>query len=155
MRPIIFRGKRFAGAWVEGDLIRGVGRKKGKMYILPIVENFAYLDGCDPLDGYEVIPETVGQYTGVNDNDGIKIFEGDYCSILDVTTKPTPTIGVVEYTDQACFEVFDQKHLHGLFLHNPIDLSNYIQELRKFLPNTPRTINVIGNIHDNKNLING
>ena len=149
MRPIIFRGKLkdkeqadFFNNWVYGDLIN-------------YGDGSVWIRQQETGQELEIIPETVGQFTGLSDNDGIKIFEGDYCSILDVTTKPTPIIGVVEYTDQACFEVFDQKHLHGLFLHNPIDLNNYIQGLRKFLPNTPRTINVIGNIHDNKNLING
>ncbi|MDP4201462.1 MAG: YopX family protein [Bacteroidota bacterium] len=62
MGEILFRGKRVdKDIFVEGDLIHGVGNKSGKMYILPIKENLAYLEGCHHLDGYEVIPETVGQ----------------------------------------------------------------------------------------------
>ena len=76
-RHFLFRAKRSDnGEFVEGDLIHGVSVKKGKMYILPIVSNLAYLKGCDPLDGYEVVPETVTQFTGVTDKNGIKIFEG-------------------------------------------------------------------------------
>ena len=77
-REILFRGKRVDnGEWVEGDLIHGVGHKKGKMYILPIKLNLAYPSGCDPLDGFNFIPETVGQFTGLLDKNGVKIFEGD------------------------------------------------------------------------------
>lgn len=78
MREILFRGKRFDnGEWVEGDLIQGVGHKDGKMFILPIIKNLSYLEGYDHLDSYQVIPESVGQFTGMVDKKGVKIFEDD------------------------------------------------------------------------------
>jgi hypothetical protein len=80
-REIKFRGKRVDnGEFVFGDPIHGVGWKKGKMYILPLVENLAYLPGCHHLDGYEVIPETVGQLLAKvkRENDDVdEIFEDD------------------------------------------------------------------------------
>jgi len=82
-RDVLYRGMRIdKNVLVEGDLIHGVGRKTGKMYILPIKENLAYLEGCHSLDGYEVIPETVGEFTGISSENhkttlSDKIFEDD------------------------------------------------------------------------------
>ena len=78
MREILFRGKRIDNnKLVEGDLIHGVGYEKGNMFILPIKQNLAYLDGCHPLNGYNVSPETVIQFTGVTDKNETKVFEND------------------------------------------------------------------------------
>lgn len=84
MRAIKFRGQRVDnGEMVYGDLIHGVGRKKDLMFILPNVINLATLGcGCDPLDGFNVIPETIGQFTGQLDCNGVEIYEGDVLNLF-------------------------------------------------------------------------
>eukprot|EP00919_Chromeraceae_sp_WS-2016_P040608 GHVR01096926.1.p1 GENE.GHVR01096926.1~~GHVR01096926.1.p1 ORF type:complete len:129 (+),score=16.25 GHVR01096926.1:153-539(+) len=71
MREIKFRGKRIDnGEWVYGFLVREdfyTGENPNKWMIM-----------CENVD-YGVIPETVGQYTGLKAN-GVEIYEGDLLS---------------------------------------------------------------------------
>lgn len=70
----LFRGKeKDSGKWIYGDL-RHISDGHGG-YILCIVDNTNGKN--NDVTGVEVIPETVGQYTGSNDKNRIKIFEGD------------------------------------------------------------------------------
>ena len=74
MREILFRGKAVdADKWIYGDL-RHISDERGG-YILCIVDNTNGKN--NDVTGVEVIPETVGQYTGSIDKNRTKIFEGD------------------------------------------------------------------------------
>lgn len=128
MREILFRGKtKKDGKWIYGYLV------KHDNYV--IVDKSLGSIGC----GSQVIPETIGQFTGLLDANGTKIFEGD------VVTESTKRIlrsnknYLVEWVEASCgFEPFSDSlencgHCGG--------------------GQMPEWMVVVGNIHDNPELI--
>ena len=74
MREILFRGKREDNQkWIEGD-------------ILHVGETICIGGKRVPIKSVD--PSTVGQYTGLNDMDGKRIFEGDICEWEDDAGNP-------------------------------------------------------------------
>lgn len=129
MREILFRGKEVdTGEWIEGWYERyPFGRWPLKDAIVPAKRAE---EGC--CRHAEVDPDTVGQYTGQPDNSGKKIFEWDILyGYFDSARK---RVGVVVF-DEGSWEV-----------HSPSGA--YIAELID-----GRTMEVIGNIHDNPELL--
>ena len=126
MREILFRGKRVDnGEWVYGAYY-GLCRMTNK------AGDFGYAhlmrqSNDEPL--YRVDPETVGEYTGLTDKNGKRIFEGDILSDGDDTYKV----------------VFED----GIF---QIDNSHYITGLYVAI-HTEKIDEVIGTIYDNPELL--
>ena len=127
MREILFRGKDIKGNWYEGLLAHNIA--KDEWYI----SNKAGISTA-----YQVRPETIGQYTGLIDSNGRKIFEGDV--IQDGNFEYNKY--VVEYsTERGGFLPF--AHGDGCGCCETVTLYD----------STCHT--VIGNIYDNPELIGG
>ena len=127
-REILFRGKRTDnGEWIEGDLLQI------KYYNKPIIER-KIMPQTPVSSAYPVIPETVGQYTGLTDKNGVRIFEGDIVSLV----KHDGLIYKVVYVP-CRYELVNSKGV------NCFVLDIYKSE----------NIEVIGNIHDNPELLGG
>ena len=93
MRNILFRGKRLDnGEWVEG----GFFKTDDECYIITNSDGITFFDLWDLAEF--VIPETIGQYTGLTIN-GKKIFEGDIVKVsicYDVGCYPHTDIKTIE-----------------------------------------------------------
>ena len=128
MRKVLFRGKDIHGKWHYGDYLEE--SKSGKYPALEPMHYIAKKVCRGELPELKwIIPETRGEFTGLTDKNGTKIFEGDILkwkhSILEVV-----------YIDD------------GYYARNLYE----IDALGDFLE-TP-CAEVIGNIHDNPELLN-
>jgi uncharacterized phage protein (TIGR01671 family) len=138
MREILFRGKTLTNRWVEGAYYKQeyfYGDKEDAHIIITSKENLTY---DQELDFCVVIPETVGQFTGLTDKNGNKIFEGDIIKIYLYEPKGLANyeVGCIKYDNTKARFVFCTKE--GNY---SIDNSNAFE--------------VIGNIHDNPELLKG
>ena len=139
-RKIEFRGKRIDdGKWVHGSYTSM--REKNRNNPFCQVESkifhriWQWEDGDWNMGGYanyEVIPETVGQYTGLKDKNGVKIYEGD---IIEHTISGNISVHEV-YFDNEMLE-FGLRYSGELF---------HCQFNDEF--------ELVGNIHDNPELLN-
>lgn len=140
-REILFRGRTIEGNWIEGDLLNHyIHHSTGKT----IVNS----GGCVY---HEVIPETVGQFTGLLDKKGNKIFEGD---IIVQQRYPYFDNGVPNYVSEVSWIYSAWEHV--LHCINPLKsgISDGINErIDEGEDDENTSWEIIGNIHDNQELI--
>ena len=128
MREILFRGKRLDnGAWETGSLV-----------IVRMDCHDAQYYIADKMTGYHtpVDPSTVGQYTGLTDKNGKRIFDGDVAKVLQGKDKDIAYVG---------FE-------NGAFMLYPKTGNVYERTLWEYWYND-WDVEVVGNITDNPELL--
>lgn len=146
MREILFRGKRIDnGEWIEGYYVKYGYTGKEKDYIIPKYASDLY--------AVEVIPKTIGQYTGLTDKNCKKIFEGDI--VKDVTVPVQCGIGIVKfgkYETRINFSLSHDNYAYHIGVY--IKWNKTLNFYRNDLAFWNERIEVIGNIHDNPELLN-
>ncbi|MCM1328388.1 MAG: YopX family protein [Ruminococcus sp.] len=131
-REILFRGKHYK-KWLYGDL-------SDCTPVIYILENICGIP-------YEVNPETIGQFTGLLDKNGNKVFEGD---IVHGNVFGDDWIGVIVWIDRiAGFGVRYSHRSEPTAWEN----SSMLRLLTSF-PTDEFAAEIIGNIYDNPELLN-
>ena len=129
MREILFRGKRTDnGEWIEGCFL-----DKNNIGI--------FYDDTEESDCsvhiFPVVSKTVGQYTGLTDKNGKKIFEGD------IINTPDRLVKVVWFAGNAQFDLHFVRYVDDITITNFKGI--HMRDLKEY--------EVIGNIHDNPELL--
>lgn len=143
-RDILFRGKDLeTGEWVYGYFTYCCSRyddpeKESVADIIPVDVDRIYTGEYNCHQVHEVDINTVGQFTGLVDKNGTRIFEGDVLSV-----------GRSKAFSGICLEVV-HKDFQWQCINTKIpDLKYYIHRLEDY----PDNYEVIGNIHDNPELL--
>lgn len=135
-REILFRGKRIGiGDWVEGGIYRG---------------NFTWIITTDvfgKFKHYMVDPSTVGQYTGLTDKNGKRIFEGDILESVWKVGNCAVSRKVYAVTF-FCGAFGTERYAHGKRQNNCIPFADIEFGVAE------KHCTVIGSIYDNPSLLN-
>ena len=151
MRETLFRGKRTDNnKWIEG----GYCYCNNKSYIVITTRYIPDTRDWDEADYYEkhpvykpmfieVIPETVGQFTGLYDRNDKKIFEGDVVKTVTFGFDCEKFITEVKFGARS--------GVQGFYLANGRSMFYFGQKDISVMDDTE----VIGNIYDNPELLKG
>lgn len=168
MREIIFRGKRVDnGKWVHGTLNNVLDEA-------PKIQYVVIKHGMKFLTVFNVIPETVGQYTGLKDLHGTRVFEGDVVKDITPLFKGfTPRareemlkertkkrgIAVVKfgYHDVKADDPYCVGRAYGVYFEGDMELTTPAQYYGygDWQESEDYRFEVIGNIWDNPELLKG
>lgn len=135
-RQILFRGKqKDDGKWLQGfyAIQSNHACYQSELKYTSFILKDEFMDwGLGGLAGYEVIPKTIGQFTGLTDKNGNKIFEGDIVKCLSLE---------YGYVNKEVYYAEDRARFVLGSLGSDYDFEEYIN------------VEVIGNIYDNPELL--
>lgn len=142
MREIIFRGKRIDnGKWVYGYYWHNI--QDNRHLIIQSIPLGIMVSG-QHQENAQVTPESIGQFTGLKDKNGVEIYEGDLLSDGD-------TIFEVEYNiQQSCFWISAKKNITNdgddimFYMNNGVLGNGHYSR---------NDLEIIGNIYEHPDLI--
>ncbi|MBW2334751.1 MAG: hypothetical protein JRF06_06585 [Deltaproteobacteria bacterium] len=137
MRAIEFRGKRVD----NGEMVYGDLKHYNEQLLISVVdpENIE-----DTGDVFDVDPETVGQFTGLTDKNGVRIFEGDIITPCESHRMYAKIVGIDKF---------------GLYLENISDIKNRDWKETRQRPalswwdRFKEELLIISNVHQNPELL--
>ncbi len=136
MRDILFRAKKLTGEWVEGYYV---------MYSTSIAYPYLYPNGEHYIQTiphnirFDIDPDTLCQYTGLDDKNNVEIYEGDIIRYVDEVTGKEKT-DEIEYNETHaafCRLYKSEMGLQYLFINEAV----------------ANKCEVIGNLFDNPELL--
>ena len=135
----LYHAKRtYNGKWVEGCL---VVTPQGDAYIISTAETKRDVNVLINQCSLNVDPKTIGQYTGLTDRNGKRIFEGDICKFKRFNDVH---IGKV---------VFNVTTASFIMWYQPIVGAYGEKATQKMLLSVCDNIEVVGNIHDDPEIL--
>lgn len=147
MREIKFRGRKPNGKWIYGDLVttETTDGEPSKQEILPFDKMI--FDDTEEVEEY-----TIGQFTGLHDKNDKEIYEGDILREDDYPSYDAEKdfynyYAIVEWDEEAAqfyayLDLARGAQVRGVSCGVSVDMEDL------------RALEVIGNIHDNPELLN-
>ena len=134
MREILFHGKRTDnGEWVEGDVLQ-IRYHSGHI-------EYQIMPQTPVSSAVPVLPETIGQFTGLADKNGVRIFEGDICRFKRFNDIH---VGEIVFNVTTASFVMRYQSIVGAYGE---------KATQKMLLSVCDDIEVVGNIRDNPELL--